>query len=367
MYTLCDLERDRELGYIHTRTHPKSPDVTLYNYTQKAQYDSAWRPAVMASRGLILRGEKHVARPFSKFFNVSEHVGHGDSIPEHTHWELYDKVDGSLGVVFWLDDHWEVATRGSFTSPQSAVATEMLQALQVETLNPAYTYLFEIVYPENRIVVDYHDRKELVLLGGICTETGKELEYEELEFTAGLLGTSVVRRIARGTTPFSTWTELQDTITKTYDGTTKSGSDAEGFVVRLVGTQITRAKWKYPLYSQLHKTLSYLTNITVWEHLQAGTLPSLLELMPDEIFGAIKKVEKDLVAEYEKHTTCVTALYATIPTGTPKERALAINLHDKYKTIMFAMQQGKTDRVNKLLWDMCRPEKLISLTSISDD
>ena len=38
---------------------------------------------------------------------------------------------------------------------------------------PGKTYLFEIIYPENRIVVDYGDYKGLVLIDVIDNETGK--------------------------------------------------------------------------------------------------------------------------------------------------------------------------------------------------
>jgi hypothetical protein len=43
-----------------------------------------------------------------------------------------------------------------------------------------FTYLFEIIYPENRIVVDYNGEERLVLLGIINTETGEELQHNEL-------------------------------------------------------------------------------------------------------------------------------------------------------------------------------------------
>lgn len=369
MYTLDDLKAECARGNIKARVHPHDPEVVLYNYTQKAQYDGSWTPAICASRGLILRGTQHIARPFKKFFNVSEHVGHGDMIPEHTRWELYDKVDGSLGVVYRLGDKWEIATRGSFTSPQSVVAAGMLADLETSVLDPAWTYMFEIVYPENRIVVDYGERKELVLLGATRTESGAEMEYDQLVSVAGLLGTSVVIRIACGIECHKSWSDLQKFIADRYEGTTRTGSEAEGFVVRLCGSDgtVTRAKWKYSLYSQLHKTLTYLTNITVWEHLAAGTLDSLLELMPDETFSAIKTMESELVAAHTAANKKATTLYAGISGTTPATRAAQINMCGEFKSILFAMQQGKTDRVERLLWEMCRPEKSVSLGLMADD
>ena len=43
------------------------------------------------------------------------------------------------------------------------------------TLDREYTYLFEIIYPSNRIVVDYGSSRRLVLLAAVHTQTGIEL------------------------------------------------------------------------------------------------------------------------------------------------------------------------------------------------
>jgi RNA ligase len=41
--------------------------------------------------------------------------------------EVYEKMDGSLGIVFWYRGQWVVATRGSFTSDQANKAREILK------------------------------------------------------------------------------------------------------------------------------------------------------------------------------------------------------------------------------------------------
>ena len=88
--------------------------------------------------------------------------------------EVYEKLDGSLGILYWLGDEPYIATRGSFESPQAQIATELLRAYDLSGLDRRRTYLFEIIYPENRIVVNYDDRRELVLLAIIDTATGRE-------------------------------------------------------------------------------------------------------------------------------------------------------------------------------------------------
>ena len=104
--------------------HPENPDVRIFNYTQQCQFDKAWDDITKQCRGLILNvktGEV-LARPFPKFFNYGEHVEKGWPIPTETP-EVYEKLDGSLGILYYLNGKPWIATRGSFTSDQAVWAT----------------------------------------------------------------------------------------------------------------------------------------------------------------------------------------------------------------------------------------------------
>jgi hypothetical protein len=68
-----------------------------------------------------------------------------------------------------------MSTRGSFTSDQAVKGFEMLQKYEYQKLHKDYTYLFEIIYDDNRIVVKY-DYEDLILLGMIHTKTGYEVD-----------------------------------------------------------------------------------------------------------------------------------------------------------------------------------------------
>src|SRR5690606_34703132 len=89
---------------------------------------------------------------------------------------------GSLGILFTPPGkatRAEITTRRRFYSPQGVVATEMLHEKYSHFNAPnRYTLLFEIVYPENRIIVDYGDTEDLVLLGGVDNRSGKPLPPE---------------------------------------------------------------------------------------------------------------------------------------------------------------------------------------------
>ena len=77
---------------------------------------------------------------------------------------LQEKVDGSLGLLFHYAGTWQFATRNSFDGPHTEMAKQMLSAYSPEALDPGPTYVVEIVNAKARVVVDYKDREELVVL-----------------------------------------------------------------------------------------------------------------------------------------------------------------------------------------------------------
>ena len=69
--------------------------------------------------------------------------------------EVTDKHDGSLGILYPAPDGRNaVATRGAFESAQALHASELYRREYERAWRPesGWTYLWEIVYPANRIV-----------------------------------------------------------------------------------------------------------------------------------------------------------------------------------------------------------------------
>ncbi|MET7607341.1 hypothetical protein ABZS96_33730 [Streptomyces avermitilis] len=107
-----------------------------------------------------------MAWPRRKFFNTIDHargLPYAPPLPTGP-FRIYDKVDGSLGLVFVWRGQWRVVTTGAFDSPQARWARRHLSARDTSALAPGITYIAEIVYPDNRVVVDYRGRHDLVLL-----------------------------------------------------------------------------------------------------------------------------------------------------------------------------------------------------------
>src|SRR6185369_15422771 len=117
------------------------------------------------------------ARPFAKFFNHGQPGAPGIDLTEPV--AVSDKADGSLGILYPDGAGWAVATRGSFASDQARHATALLATRYPDfTPPPGLTVLFEIIYPANRIVLDYQGLDDLVLLGAVDIATGRSFGPE---------------------------------------------------------------------------------------------------------------------------------------------------------------------------------------------
>ncbi len=237
--------------YISVQKHP-TLDLSIYNYTDKAQYQRVWNTETLACRGLILDGERHVvARPFPKFFNYNELVAQGAPIPAED-FIVTEKLDGSLGILYVDGDGQPtLATRGSFTSAQAERGTHLVRSKYGDVpFERAYTYLFEIIYPENRIVVDYGTMEDVILLAAIHTESGKEVSYDELRAIAGPI----------------------PVVTK-YDGirdfdqlAATEQANREGFVVSFLNGE--RCKVKFAEYVRLHRLVTGTNARAIWDVLR---------------------------------------------------------------------------------------------------
>ena len=270
-------------GHVSERRHPERSDLALYCYTNRCVYENAWTPAIEAARGLVVdHGTKRiVATPFPKFFNLGER---SMELPDEP-FEVFDKLDGSLGIVFFDDvaSTWRVATKGSFTSAQAQWATEHLRTRNVESLEKGATYCFEIVYTANRIVVRY-PWEGLALLA-VYGADGREWSRSDTVFAAAMLGSRVVTRY-----PFHS-------IASMVDAARSFAADREGFVVRFASGY--RLKVKSAEYLRVHRLVSRVTPLALWESMAAGDdLDAIRREIPEEFYGDFDVIRGALVSRF---------------------------------------------------------------------
>src|SRR6478735_1200353 len=129
---------------VYCKTDPSG--LELWNYTQSCTYDKKWTPFSLVARGLILDPATRsvVATPFHKFFNLGEN---GEGMPDEP-FEVFEKLDGSLIILFNHQDRWRAVTRGTFGSAQALWAERIMATADLAHLAPGTTYLAEAVYAE---------------------------------------------------------------------------------------------------------------------------------------------------------------------------------------------------------------------------
>ena len=123
-------QRIKELideGYLSYKEEGK---LYLLNYTDKATYDKKWNKYTLNSRGHVYEKgtDRLIAKPFSKFFNMSElAVSKSRNLLKKKNYTITEKLDGSLGVIYFYDGKWRINTRGSFKSEQAVEAMKILE------------------------------------------------------------------------------------------------------------------------------------------------------------------------------------------------------------------------------------------------
>jgi RNA ligase len=372
-----------DAGHVTRKAHPELP-LSIYTYTRACQYERIWNRVTTRCRGLVaddVTGEI-VALPLPKFFNIGEHEAgqpYAPALPDEP-FEVYDKVDGSLAVVFHYAGRWRVASKGSFISAQATWAQRRLDGADTAALVPGVTYLAEILYPQNRIVVDYGDRRDLVLLAAFAAD-GTEIPLADAATHWQGVG-SVVK----------VWPamDLADLVKLTESNTlpggrAATGTDAEGFVLRFASG--VRAKAKLSEYVRLHKGLTGVTARDIWrshgvqrfagvsaKRLAQGLgcsvaelggvraaggrpLDALLEQVPDEfdtwVRGVIARLEEEAAARRRAIDEAFRGVEHLAADRGAFARAVRRLPHD-VRAAMFLRLDGRPTDI--LVWRAVRPE-----------
>lgn len=329
--------------YIKCQQHP-AQDLRIYNYTQLTQFDRVWNPVTLACRGLVVGGSQQVlARPFAKFFNVTDYPE--DALPTgEVH--VTEKVDGSLGILYPSDGGFAIATRGSFVSEQARHGTALWldRYADVFTPNAAWTYLFEIVYPGNRVVVDYGAFDDLVLLGAVETGTGRSVRFEDA--TNGWPGPVAGVHPARS---------LSDALGL------PARSNTEGVVVHFCDADL-RVKVKHDEYVRLHRIVTDVSERRVWEALASGLdLEPWLEAVPDECFAFVTATRDRLECEHARGLAAIEEVFESIIDALPpgwsrRDFATAVASLEQFPLAraLFLRLDGRD--CSDVVWRSLRPE-----------
>ena len=283
-----------------------------------------------------------MALAFPKFFNINEHESTKiENLPDEQFYSM-EKMDGSLGIVYYYDYGWRVNTRGSFNGEQAQEATKMLQMYNTEEMNPDWTYLVEIIYPENKIIVPYGNEKKLVLLAARNKFNGEYADKECLSVDSCDSGIPLAKT-------------FNYTIDEMMNLKTTESWKNEGWVV--VYESGLRVKIKTDDYMRLARFKANLSKLTIWEAMKNGTYQEMRQSAPEEFYDEMDEIFFVLEVFYDNLKSKCDYYRDMIDwTLDRKQVALQIqNMQEWCRPILFSNLTGAKPRVS-YIYDLIRPK-----------
>lgn len=367
-------------GLINSHHHKEFP-LVLLSYSRKCQYDNTWPEPVRKCRGLIVREdtEEIVARPFEKFFNLENDdleaclkTMSGSGVAEESKMSniarepdyIYEKMDGFMCTLYKWEGKSYIASKGSFDSPHSKWATHQYhkQLMRSKEAWPdGFTPVFEGLTKNLRIVLDYGEREELVLIGLINIETGEERLGSALAYWAIRNGFSY---------PAEYNMSLATANKMSLDAETKN---VEGYVAvwERPGQTPFRLKIKFLDYLRIHRMVCGVSPKRVLEALMNGWESEIKEWTDSSTpwFNAfVSKWKSALEQKYNELEIGAAAAYTAIQAkaydsvmtlGTVglwnrKQWAEEIKTYpEELHSVLFALQDGKD--IKPFIWKRIKP------------
>lgn len=358
---------NREL--LEVQSHPTLP-LKIYNYSRTCTFNRVWDDITLNMRGTILDNDgKLVAMGFKKFFNLEEIINQPQQvegtpsrcnlqekgivkIPYGEDVYIETKMDGSLGILFNYQDQWIMSSKGSFISEQAIKGREILNKYNLNCLPKNNYYIFEIIYPANRIVVNYGDVEELVLLGIVDAVKFTELEPEAKKLWSQLIGCRFANSFIAG--------KVRDEnglreLAKRWR--LEDDKNSEGYIFHFWPSNF-RCKVKFAEYCRLHSLVTQCSNLDIWRALKENKEFNL-ENVPDEFDEFVRRTTIQLKKEFNKYLIEPFYWFGRLLKidvfTTQKEKAVWINenVPKKYKSVVFNLLNG-TD-YSKYVWREIRP------------
>lgn len=313
-------------------TFKETEDLFLVKYSQ---HDSDFSyKIVQESRGSIFckKTFKYICRPFDKFFNYTEPNCKDISFETA---RVQEKLDGCFIKIYWFNG-WKIASNGAINAFEVFNPTQdksfgnmVMQVIEkyynnftkfVLTLDKDFTYMFELVSPDNRIVLHYPET-DLYYLGKRHNMTGEEFfpECDKFEFKTPLVYTG--------------FKSLEDLFEKVKIRTTLTSNIMlkEGFVV--CDSDFNRAKFKYLDYIALHHLKNKMSEIHLIDLIKNNEISEVLVYFPDASSNIDSLVERIKKMCNEIHTKLTCYKSKTETTAFPIVAKEISN--DPYKTFIF--------------------------------
>lgn len=340
-------------NYVRVVKHPRLP-LYLYKYTQECVFGGFWDEFTLRARGLVLDAQDNVVgNCIPKFFNIEEHAQQRiPNINFNQPFTVTQKDDGSLIQMFMYEGELVVTSSGGFDNDYTRKAEEILFGMESPLLSAfiartnRVNFIFELISPLSRVVVNYGDIEELRLITIRHTDGSEDDVMVQMWKELG--GTLVE------TKHFNSIDELVAEKASDY-------KNAEGFVIRFEDG--SRVKVKYDQYFVLHKNVCHLSKKYVWEIMSDndGQInEDFLSNLPDESFKQIQIWQKEIWDAYVELQSFIVRTHTLIRTSVADsdvKKVFAKHVLDNYKeysSLLFQLYDGKD--ITDTLWKFVKPE-----------
>ena len=341
---IMDLKKE---GYLYFKEHNKYTNLIITKYLPITTYSNNWTPTLLNCRGVVLdknTGEV-IVNSVPKFFNHTELIGETtkEKPPVGLTYQVFEKLDGSLINVSWYNNDLIVCSSGSFDSEHSNIAYTWLTTRYkdiLDKLDKTKTYGFELIHPNYRIVCNYHDRSELVLLYVRDTNSGHDfnlLDYKDLGFTLPKIYESK---------------DINELCNRNI-------VNEEGYIIKY--SNGFRMKVKFENYLNLHRFKTEARIYDLYNLLSENKDPNVeyndfLNLIPDEFYTTLQEKIKTILNDYktqEKYLKDINENLLNISENKKEYVKYALASHSKVKHILFKMYDNKdyTKDLWRYLWE----------------
>lgn len=336
-----DILNDHVENGVINKNYNDDKSLAIYKYGKITGSVYPWDSTNILTRGLIVDTSTNevVARGFNKFFSSGQYDYFFDiNIDANQKAITMPKEDGSLGIAYYHNGKWGIATPLSFYSDQAIHATEMFNKMygNVEPPQDGTTMLFEIISPENRIVTNYHGQDKLVLVGG-ADKYGKWVNPENIDFDGERVSTTSMK--------------VQDILDYPDPENTQ-----EGFVFYTEDGLLV--KHKFDSYLFLHKAKYSITPISVWESLYSGKYFDSVGRIPDEFQSDFISIGDKLIHKKDEIVYEVESYVKDVPRdASRKDQVMWIqeNVPKKFRGMVIKSAIDNGSYLDSV-WKMVRPK-----------
>ena len=336
------LSEEVKNGYV---TIHENPDKKIFNYTYSrlTEQENHWNEITLRTRGLILDSNGRIIFNCPrKFFNFQQNNFANDTYERlKDDFKIYEKLDGSaIWVVNDSEYGFIVSSKSSFTSEHATWAKEIIEQKFKEKdliFKEGICYCFELIHPENRIVVDYGEEKTLKLWG-LKTQSGETIELED-------------NRI--DTSYFETPKFLGTNNDKTAIDNYINQKNVEGVVLKGIGDD--RIKIKSQTYLELHRIKTDCTPNRILELLMSGKRVSDYDF-PDEFLKEVQSYEDIYLKKYQQIYNQIESAEKILHNLSDKEIGLA-KIDGFLKSGIFNLRKNKD--ISNLIWRKVKEENVL--------